>query len=160
MTRVNDTGSSSSQNQPFDLSPSATTKLKGPPLRLAITGAPLAIASKKTRPNGSFSEGATNTSAMLKTSANSSWRSQPQKKTLVSPRRLAVLYGCSPSHSPGTPPQTRRLKGGVVYRFSQKKRFARAMELSSSGNRLNRKKRPANMRTGLNSSEPSRKVSR
>src|SRR5437667_12093624 len=36
MTRVNDMGSSSSQNQPFGLSPSATTKLRGPPLRLAI----------------------------------------------------------------------------------------------------------------------------
>ena len=111
MTRVNDMGSSSSQNQPFGLSPSATTKLRGPPLRLAIIGAPLAIASKKTRPNGSFSEGATNTSAMFKTSASSSWGSQPQKKTLVSPRRLVVVVRMLPFPFAGNASTDQEIEG-------------------------------------------------
>src|SRR5947208_1218816 len=95
---------------------------------------------------------------MLQTVARFWWGGHAKEYPFVKPRRPAVVYGCSPSHSPGTSPQTRRLKGGIVYPFSRKKRFARAMEPSSSGSRLNRKKRPANMRTGLNSSEPSRKA--
>ena len=81
-------------------------KLGGPPLSVPITGSWQAIASRYTSPNGSAVDGATKQSAQLRPSGSWSWPRHPMKNTPSMRSRVATVWGCSPSHSPGTPPQT------------------------------------------------------
>src|SRR5437867_10047100 len=83
--------------------PSATIAA-GPCARQAITGRPQAIASTRTSPNASATEGRTSASAAFSACGSCSWGRQPARKTCRLPIRRAVASGCSPSHSPGWPP--------------------------------------------------------
>ena len=56
-------------------------------------------------PNGSSTEGATITSDAAIPRASWWWSRQPAKNTSATPSSRASVYGCSPSHSPGNPPQ-------------------------------------------------------
>ena len=59
----------------------------------------------------SSTDGITRASQAARASGRSSWPRQPAKKIPSAPTSAATATGCSPSHSPGWPPQTRREPG-------------------------------------------------
>ena len=77
----------------------------GPAAFAAITGTPHAIASMNTWPKDSAIDGMTITSVHASPAPSSEWPRQPTKNTSSMPSRSTTVCGCSPSHSPGKPPQ-------------------------------------------------------
>src|SRR6478735_11590598 len=97
---VSGSGLSGGTSQPFGAPATELTNDNGPP-DAAATGRPQAMASTKTWPNASPTEGETKTSAQPSPAGRSSWPRHPVKNTPSIPSSRTTVTGCSPSHSPG-----------------------------------------------------------